>query len=153
MERKILFRGKRVDTGEWVQGFFVAYDDETYIFTDEEVKKGIDLGGYLDCCQMHQVIPETVGEWTGLEDRHNTKIFEGDVVAKYDFWLGEIRDTAPRKLVEWAYGSCGFEPFSDSQENCGPCGCGDDPKYVKVVGNIHDNPELVRRYNLATAIC
>lgn len=90
--REILFRGKRKDNGEWVEGYLVKYDDEAYIFTQEEVHKGMDMGGYLDCCKMNEVIPETVGQYTGFVDKFNRKIFEGDII-KTKFGRGCI--------VEW----------------------------------------------------
>lgn len=114
--RQILFRGKRVDNGEWVYGFYVEDESKKYIFTFDQIKRGIDLGGYLDCCQMYEVKPETVGQYTNLKDKHNAGIFEGDIVEiPYEGW----------KLVKWFDCSCGFEPF--------------------VLGNIHDNPELMNR--------
>lgn len=68
--KKNLFRGKRRDSGEYVEGYFVGYNDEAYIFEQGEVDKGIDLGGYLDCCQMTEVDPLTVELSTHEELRH-----------------------------------------------------------------------------------
>lgn len=78
--REILFRGKRADNGNWAYGYFVSQGKESYIFEQGEVDKGIDLGGYLDCCQMREVIPDTVGQYIGVEDKDGRPIFEGDIV-------------------------------------------------------------------------
>ena len=83
------------------------------------------------------VVPETVGQYVGLTDKNGTKIFEGDIVEER-WWSGSKRVT-----VRWEDVSCGFEPFSDSLENCGHCGGGMMSESCVVVGNIHDNPELI----------
>lgn len=87
------------------------------------------------------VIPETIGQFTGLIDGNGTKIFEGDITKN----KSQILTRKACKIVEWVNDSCGFEPFSDSLENCGHCGGGLIPEFEIVVGNIHDNPELLER--------
>ena len=61
--KNILFGGKDIETGEWVFGYFVGYKDEAYIFEPSEVSKGLDIGGYLDCCRMREVDPETITQY------------------------------------------------------------------------------------------
>lgn len=130
--RKIIFRGKRKGDGEWVIGYFVSYKDEAYIFEQEQVNYGLDLGGYLDCCKMVEVDPKSVGQHTGLTDRSGKDIFEGDILR-----IGrKTHGCDEREVVFYDYG--GFSPFAIHDWECTP-----DADDVEVIGNIHENPELV----------
>lgn len=128
--REILFRGKRVDNGDWTYGYLFVCWDRCYIL----------WGMSGDNPIKEEVVPETVGQYTGLTDNNGKKIFERDIVAEDRGWKG---------LVEF---------FTEDIGSCGCCvpqfdGSGFKAKYKNldsgvdmrsctIVGNIYDNPEM-----------
>ena len=143
--REILFRGKRKDNGEWVEG---AYYKQTHFYGDPCEKHFIitsteDLG-YDYALDYYEVIPETVGQFTVLTDKNGKKIFEGDIVEGHchSQWSHRLQ----RCVVE--YSRDGFEARHYVKQ-------GEVMRYysykvlfsknVVVIGNIHDNPELLNK--------
>lgn len=125
--REILFRGKRVYNGEWI------YDSETYIRDGD----GIWLSD--DDLNVVRVQEDTVGQYTGLTDKNGTKIFEGDIV-KYP-------TTCEIFTVAW-HGSFAEFVISELQKpNKATRGSKNMylvNRYCEVIGNIYDNPELLK---------
>ena len=111
--REILFRGKRVDNGEWVYGTLI--------------QRNI-------CGDVWEVIPETGGQYTGLDDKNGVKIFEGDILKDSLGWVC---------LVKWDDSNGRFlgyhkKPRGDTYV----CYVGREPAQ-EIIGNIHDNPKLM----------
>jgi uncharacterized phage protein (TIGR01671 family) len=139
--REILFRGKRKDNGEWIEGFYVcnrysigfakepAIYENHYIYT-----KRIDSEKWFKTIQV-EVIHETVGQFTGLTDKNGKKIFEGDIVEIT--WKGNIICVGDIRYDE---ASCRFVIY---ENYIFPYGF-DNTNTFEVIGNIHDNPELLK---------
>lgn len=130
--RDIIFRGRRTDNDKWVEGFFLTSPEFDNI--------GISVITAIDPRKPHYVWKETVGQYTGLTDKNGKKIFEGDIHERENHFFvvkyGKYRDC---ETNEDGYGwyfeynhKKGCEGF-DGTEN----------EYVNIVGNIHDNPELL----------
>lgn len=130
MKIKILFRGKRIDNGEWVEGYYYANPIETLI-----LPLGHEISVTLDSVK---VIPETIGQFTGLTDSDidGSLVFEGDVIENCDtkqlqvvFWHEEKAAWYCRYIID----SDRIVSLANSIGNLN-----------KVIGNIHDNPELLK---------
>lgn len=133
--REILFRGKRMSNGEWAYGFIIKTFD-TYYIIDKDDDKNI----------TYKIIPETVGQYTGLCDKNGKKIFEGDIIdASNEWWnaAGPAGHDSPVILVKWENYLCGFEPFANYDCDCGVY---ISAKNCEVLGNIYDNPKLLKRF-------
>jgi uncharacterized phage protein (TIGR01671 family) len=123
--REILFRGKLLSTNEWTEGNLAVSKTGVAIITPDDTPIG----------KYGQVDPETVGQFTGLLDENGDKIFEGDIVYVY---RGIRESFRYRVAVEYLEG--GFNPFANPNWDSLP-----NPSEVKIIGNIHDNPELLER--------
>ena len=133
--REILFRGKREDNREWVEGSLsLEYGEAT-----QDGNRKVDyriLGMRCDC---DYVIPETVGQYTGLTDKNGKKIFEGDIVKDHESGLyGEVVFATAQDGFD---GMSGFmvDDINDGLQNYNGFW-----HLVKIIGNIHDNPELLK---------
>lgn len=136
-KREILFRGKRKDNGEWIYGVPITdkATNDAYIITSTA---GASLKSEINnmCATGFRVIRNTIGQYTSMTDRDDTKIFEGDIVNARWF------DKVERAFVCYAedYLTWVLE-YSDDEHNDMNLFFKNE---IKVIGNIYDNPELLK---------
>lgn len=141
MKREILFRGKRIDNGEWVYGYYYhqivrdSFNSENPILFEKDFIRPIETIGIFE---SYEVIPETIGQFTGASDAeiNGREVFDGDIIQNCD----------TRRLQEVYYDEDRFawycrylydkQQIVSLRESLG--------NLNKVLGNIHDNPELLK---------
>lgn len=119
--RQILFRGKRVDNGEWVCGDLSQH---------KSGKRFIKRLNASALCS-YEVIPETLGQFTGLTEKNGNRIFEGDIVN-----IEYPETTVKNCIIEYVGASFVGSTHADTWEL-------DGYYSLEVIGNIHDNGELL----------
>ena len=138
--REILFRGKKTDTKQWLEGSLI---------TEGPLGEFVRIFLYSlylteSLALFHYVIPETVGQYTGRKDKNNNLIFEGDIVKDsygYNYVVKYGRhDLSCCGCCFQSQDSMGFYLCSDSDHALSEENVWDD---LKIIGNIHDNPELL----------
>ena len=151
MNREVIFRGKLSHSGEWVLGSLLKIDSKYHIVTESDMyEDGHHI--YQESDTPTWVDADTVGEFTGMRDRHGKKVFEGDVVRRKDSAFGYV-DTGVVKydchlgafVLEYEiYGRTYRSSFEDGfSDNDGKCTIEGTYSY-EVIGNIHDNFDLMK---------
>lgn len=160
--REILFRGKRVDNGEWVQGFYVCkkrpyFKDkgvnvEHLIYDNIEIEDN-DYKQFVDTMPISYVVdPKTVSQYTGLTDKYGKKIFEGDIINVTSCGTDRFMDVRWNdETLSWELTDVGTPTFKVNHlfntidltelevESC----YGERISFI--VGNVYDNPEMMEK--------
>lgn len=148
--RTIKFRGKSKKTGKWIYGYYLKNRGFDFIVPDEFANG--------KTWEDYEVIPETVGMFTGLLDKNGKEIYEGDVIE-----IKEIGGYGCKRkgVVEYDVNECAFVvrvlrpswvgvvKLSTKVQICADMNC--THEYINqytVIGNIHDNPELLKTETL-----
>ena len=141
--REILFRGK-TENGEWVEGYLIK-GVRTYIATKEAIENMVVSISGRAGLELIEVIPDTVGQFTGLTDKNGKNIFEGDIIKVVSpngdeenpfvtEFFAIVYEEKMRRFVMRS--DLWNDDFDYSQD--------DIKEYkVEVIGNIHDNPEFL----------
>ena len=125
--REILFRGKKIDGGEWIKGFYAENGHGS-----SNIQPKCKFFGYL-------VKPETVGQYTGLLDKNGNKIFEGDI----------LESDSERFVVDWDDEFSGFYLTDVNPRHQGVAMFANVADDGYIIGNVHDNPEMLNNETLA----
>ena len=141
--REILFRGKRTDNGDWVEGFIVSSRENTYPNGFEMINvDGInydELDNYIPDFISYAVDPSTVCQYTGLKDKNGKRIFEGDIAKVLQ---GKDKDIA---YVGFENGAFMLYPKTGNIYERTLWEYWYNDWDVEVIGNITDNPELLEK--------
>ena len=153
--REIKFRGKRIDNGEWVYGDLVQNPWSTRIVVDFVLIDGCN-DGTVECGgDFYLVDPRTVGQFTGLQDSKGVDIYEGDIVKhKHSNQEDEKNFYWEYQIVNFHNGSFGFEGWCTNKNGelnkkfmHYSLSSGEFYEQlfdIEVIGNIHENPELLK---------
>lgn len=141
--RQILFRGKKLAGNEWVYGFYVHSSGGTS-FKDLSGESAFRVHDFImvpdgseNSVEGFPVVPDTVGQFTGMKDKHGVSIYEGDIVLK--------RTYNGKKPFRVTFGGgmfhCGFGGGSSTATHRYTL----DDRSIEVIGNVFDNPELLQK--------
>lgn len=128
MNDRYLFRGKLINNGQWAYGNLSVKPNECYIITPDDTPIG----------QYGQVIAETVGQCTGLKDKNGKLIFEGDIL----LFTNDDGEKTPYKVC-WSEKYAGYTIITNDGATDTMDYWDKWIEYYEILGNIHDNPELL----------
>ena len=122
--REVIFRGKRADNGEWIEGDLLQIKYYNKPIIECKIMPQTPVSSAVP------VLPETVGQYTGLTDKNGKKIFEGDIIEFHEE-IGKIKYSDYDAAFDIIFDTWNTN-FSVTDE-----------RRIEVIGNIHDNPELL----------
>lgn len=130
--REILFRGKRIDNGEWVEG----------LYTENCISYASGFAIIEDYYEKYEVKRDTVGQYSGLTDKNGKKIFEGDICKFREWdkgdmcWIGKVHYEHQQFVISGG-------PNEECATTFTLCMSRFIPENIEVIGNVYDNPELL----------
>lgn len=136
MEDRYLYKAKRLDNGEWVQGALV-YDDRDRLYRII-TEISYSTGTCLTTDNAPRVNSSTICQCTGLKDKNGKLIWENDVIKVC--W--QDNETQCEEITQVAWDEFGYYPWLD-EYHCDGCDLFNEVRDIEVIGNIFDNPELL----------
>ena len=134
--REILFKAKRLDNGEWVEGYYLNVAKINHFICTGKIKLDGAVKGIL-APEMYAIVPDTLCQYTGLTDKNGVKIWENDIIK------ANLDDDFPENITyeSVAWHEASFYTYENNQLT-------DvldkwDTENFEVCGNIFDNPELL----------
>lgn len=145
--REILFKAKRIDNGEWVEGFYVRQEETSYCFKEDYERHPENTKHYIAFDMMTdwglpnkhliaEIDPETLCQYTGMKDKNSNRIWENDIVRienSMDDGIGNIEFYGGMWYVDGEPSNTLYDIIEY-----------DDIVEMEVVGNVFDNPELMK---------
>lgn len=150
--REIFFKAKRIDTGEWVEGYYIYHIKRTpCVFGDsvkpEDEQHVIMQDGFSDWNMPRNTVhydidPSTLCQYTGLTDKNGRKIWENDILKHYNKVQVDDFESYEVGVVTWNKSICRFVNYNSIRDEqytvCDWC-------VYEVIGNVFDNPELLEK--------
>ena len=147
--RDILFRGKILNTGKWVEGYYCNYPHQFFGFLEHYIfVSSYDEEKEIGSCTAYPIIEESVGQFTGVDDTNSTKIFEGDIV---QYTYATNSDLTHIGCVVYGSGEFYIEDIT-SGEDAFMSSLADDDYTYKVIGNIYNDVRRIRGSGIDNAI-
>lgn len=141
--REILFRGKRIDNGEWVEGSFLIARDYLTDILLHIIASNPTLFPHSEVAGCDNVDPATVGQYTGRMDRNRKRVFEGDILRMFSIWAnGKVEPVEVPVVVQFSENDQCYVLVTKEGLRYDDFGNYGKPEYYEVIGNIHNNPEL-----------
>lgn len=146
MENRFLSRGKRIDNGEWVEGFPFLVNDVSYILPHHNTGQPIHVDNLLSTSV--EVSKATICRCTGLKDDDETLIFKNDVLSLKDEiseceWKAVVKFGNPNGEYNWGWQLVPITECDANKDILMWVETGMGYMYCEVIGNIFDNPELL----------
>jgi uncharacterized phage protein (TIGR01671 family) len=141
--REILFRGKRLDDGKWVYGAYSQYN-----FSGEKDTGIIEIPciiDYDDDCLWCEIVPESIGQYTGLTDKNGKKIFEGDIVEAHITQNALTHTEKYKGIYEVKYHdkNCYFYLAKQKNNILFDGNWSYFLREIEVIGNVYYNPKMM----------
>ena len=152
--REIIFRGKRMDNGEWAKGFYISHLNACHYIIPFRTGgyEAMDNSFYVH--KWFEVDPSTIGQYTGLKDKNGKMIFEGDIIKSDNgrhsaISVVKFGEYYPKMFYAMLDMFCLGTPHLNATGFYAETTKHEDiilfkSRNIEIIGNVHDNPELLK---------